>query len=282
MTEQVSKQAAEPAPPARRLGGLTRRRRPEAGLRPTVLFALAGSLTAGWVTVAVWASTPWRGELEAALGPVLGWVISILLAYVPALVIGFMLFTLLVNPYRELELVRPSGSWPAVTVLIAARNEAEAIVPTLERIAGLTYPGPVEVVLADNGSTDRTGELADEAARRFGLDYRRVVEQAPGKHRALNTALATVTAAIVVTVDADTMLHPESMTVPRRPADHGAAGPAHLCMRRGARRPQPARPLRDADAAVGLPARDQRREADAGVVQHSARRTGGVLGVLHG
>ena len=72
-------------------------------------------------------------------------------------------------------------------VLIAARNEAEAIVPTLERVAGLTYPGPVEVVLADNGSTDRTGELGDEAAKRLGLDYRRVVEQEPGKHKALNS-----------------------------------------------------------------------------------------------
>ena len=39
----------------------------------------------------------------------MGWVIPILLAYVPALVIGFMLFTLLVNPYRELELVAPAG-----------------------------------------------------------------------------------------------------------------------------------------------------------------------------
>ena len=43
----------------------------------------------------------------------MGWVIPILLAYVPALVIGFMLFTLLVNPYRELELVAPTGPWPA-------------------------------------------------------------------------------------------------------------------------------------------------------------------------
>ena len=29
--------------------------------------------------------------------------------------------------------------------------------PTLERIAELTYEGPIEVVLADNDSTDRTG-----------------------------------------------------------------------------------------------------------------------------
>jgi biofilm PGA synthesis N-glycosyltransferase PgaC len=203
--------------PARVLGGLTRRRGPEAGLRPTVLFAIVLCLNIAWVGFGVWVSGPWRHELEAALGPVMGWVIPILLAYLPGFVIGFMLFTLIVSPYRELELVAPAGPWPAgqwpdVTILIAARNEADAIEPTLERIAELTYPGPVEVVLADNGSTDRTGELGNEAARRLGLDYRRVVEQAPGKHRVLNTALATVTTPIVVTVDADTMLQRESLS----------------------------------------------------------------------
>ena len=210
MTEQASA-------PARALGGLTRRRGPEAGLRPTVLFAIVFCLDAAWVAFGVWASTPWRHELEAALGPVMGWVIPILLAYVPGLVIGFMLFTLLVSPYRELELVAPAGPWPpgrwpAVTVLIAARNEADAIGPTLERIAELTYPGPLEVVLADNGSTDGTGPRGDEAAKRLGLDYRRVDEAMPGKHQALNTALATVTTPILVTVDADTMLQRESLT----------------------------------------------------------------------
>ena len=210
MTERASASA-------RAFGGLTRRSGPEAGLRPTVLFALAGSLTFAWIGFAIWASGPWRGELEAALGPVAGWAVPILLAYIPALVIGFMLFTLLVSPYRELQLVAPAGPWPAgrwpdVTVLIAAWNEADAIELTLERIAGLTYSGSVEVVLADNGSTDRTAQLGDEAARRLGLDYRRVVEQAPGKHLALNAALATVTTPIVVTVDADTLLHSESLT----------------------------------------------------------------------
>ena len=184
MTEQASA-------PARALGGLTRRSGPEAGLRPTVLFAIVGSPDRSPGSPSrVWASDSLaRTSSRLLSAPSMGWVIPILLAYVPGLVIGFMLFTLLVNPYRELELVAPAGPWPAgrwpaVTVLIAARNEADAIVPTLERIAGLTYPGPVEVVLADNGSTDRTGELGDEAAQapraRLPASRRAGARQAPG------------------------------------------------------------------------------------------------------
>jgi biofilm PGA synthesis N-glycosyltransferase PgaC len=56
------------------------------------------------------------------------------------------------------------------------------------------------------------GERGDEAAKRLGLDYRRVDEAVPGKPQALNTALATVTTPIVVTVDADTMLQRDSLT----------------------------------------------------------------------
>ncbi len=187
------------------------------GLRPTVLFALAFGMTAVWVAFSVWVSDPWRHELEHALGPVMAWVIPIMLAYIPGLVIGFMIFTLLVSPYREPALSAPkgpwaTGQWPRVTVLIAAWNEADAIVSTLEHMAALTYPGPLEFVLADNNSTDGTAELADEAAKRLELDYRRVFEAEPGKHRALNAALETVTTPIVVTVDADTSLQEESLT----------------------------------------------------------------------
>jgi poly-beta-1,6-N-acetyl-D-glucosamine synthase len=148
---------------------------------------------------------------------VLAWVIPIFLAYIPGAVIGFMIATLLVSPYRPLALVSPPGPWPAdqwppVTVVIAAWNEEQGIVPTLERIADQTYEGPVEVVLADNNSTDRTAERAEEAARRLGLNYRRFFEPEPGKYRALNRALAGVTTPLVVTVDADTFLQREALT----------------------------------------------------------------------
>ena len=147
----------------------------------------------------------------------MAWVIPIFLAYIPGLVIGFMIFTLLITRYRALPLEAPDGEWPggewpSVTILIAAWNESEAIVPALERIADLTYRGKVEVVVADNNSTDDTAERADAAATRLGLDYRRIFEREQGKHHALNAALETVTTPLVETVDADTHQQRESLT----------------------------------------------------------------------
>ena len=183
-----------------------------------VRFAIAAVLTAAWVAFGVWASGPWRDQLADAIGPVMAWVIPVFLAYVPGLVIGFMMFTLLITRYREIPLTAPPGDshegrWPSVTVVIAAYDEQDAIVPTLERIAGLTYEGRVEVVLADNNSSDKTADLAAEAAQRLRLDYRRVFEPKPGKHQALNAVLPTVTTPIVVTVDADTFLQREALTL---------------------------------------------------------------------
>lgn len=188
------------------------RRRPSVGLRPTERFLLVGLMTAAYVGFAVWVSAPWRDDIEQALGPVMAWVIPLSIAYVPGLVIGFFMFTVLLTRYRPLELVPPDGEWPPVTVLIAAWNEEHAIERTVECLAALRYPGPIEVVLADNNSTDRTAALAAATAARHGLHYRRVLEPSAGKHFALNTALATVTTPIVVTVDADTFAMPDSVT----------------------------------------------------------------------
>ena len=200
-----------------RLGDFTPRSHPASGARPTVVFATAAALTVAYVGFSVWASGPWRGELERAIGPVMAWVIPVMLAYIPGVVVGFLMCTLLVSRYREPAPDSASARhgdgrlWPAATILIAARDEEAAIGATLERIARLSYPGSIEVVLADNGSTDRTAEIAEETARRLSLQYRRVIETAPGKHRALNTALKGVKTPLVVTVDADTFLHPRAL-----------------------------------------------------------------------
>lgn len=189
---------------------------PPPGAHVAARFAVALSLTAVYVAFAVYASAPWRSELREAIGPVMAWVIPITLAYIPAVLLGFMISTLITLRYRVPPAEPPSGSWPRgewppVTVVVAARNEESSIAATVDRIASLSYAGPIEVVLADNGSTDRTAELAAEAAGRNGLVFRRSVEPEAGKYRALNTALKDVTTPVLVTVDADTLLHRDAL-----------------------------------------------------------------------
>ena len=203
-------------PPERPRDGGHLRQAPSVGIRPTVRFAVALIFTIAYVGSAVYVSAPWRGELRDAIGPVMAWVIPALMAYIPAVVIGFMIFTLLTLRYRVPPAAPPlgtwpEGTWPPVSVVIAARNEEHAIVPTLDRISRLSYPGRVEVILADNNSTDRTAELAEQAARQSNLNFRRAFEPEPGKYRALNTALQGIKTPITVTVDADTLLHPQAL-----------------------------------------------------------------------
>jgi len=210
-------------------GGLTPRARPAFGPRPALRFTLAMTLTLAYEAFGIWFSQPWRSELEEAIGPIAAWVIPVMLAYVPALVIGFLCFTLLLTRYRPPPLEPPRGEWPAgewppLTVIIAAYNEERSIETTLEHVAASDYPGPVQVVLADNNSTDGTAGLSGAAAHRLGIDYRRSFETEAGKHHALNTALIDVTTPIVVTVDADTLLVPQALTyliarVASRPQD---------------------------------------------------------------
>ncbi|MGC9376788.1 glycosyltransferase [Streptomyces sp. MH13] len=58
------------------------------------------------------------------------------------------------------------GSWPSVCVVVPARDEAAVLPASLPSLLAQTYPGRAEVFLIDDGSTDGTGELACELARR--------------------------------------------------------------------------------------------------------------------
>ena len=60
------------------------------------------------------------------------------------------------------------GAWPSVAVVVPARDEAEVLPASLPSLLAQDYPGRAEVFLVDDGSTDGTGELARELARRGG------------------------------------------------------------------------------------------------------------------
>ena len=104
-----------------------------------------------------------------------------------------------------------SGPTLSVAFLIPALNEAHEIAETIRAIdeAAANYEGECRLYVVDNGSRDRTSELAAEAIERAeSLEGIVLRCWAPGKAHALNLGLSFVTEDVVVRIDADTLVSP--------------------------------------------------------------------------
>ena len=171
-------------------------------------FVVAQALAAGWLGVSVWLSLPWVRELAAAITIVPAVLVVCLVAYLPGWLVAFLAVSLLLDRQPPLRRTHPAVP---VTVLVAARNEADRIQETLSYIAAQDYPVPVEVLVVDNGSTDGTRAVAEAYGAATGQRVRCISESRPGKSHALNTGLAAVETELVITLDADTLLHPQAI-----------------------------------------------------------------------
>ena len=102
---------------------------------------------------------------------------------------------------------------PRVSILVAARDEEEALPAALQSLLALDYPD-YEVILVDDDSTDRTGAIADEWAKRSVAGRLKVVhnrELPPGwrgKVHALNLAANAARGEWLLATDADVVFHP--------------------------------------------------------------------------
>jgi cellulose synthase/poly-beta-1,6-N-acetylglucosamine synthase-like glycosyltransferase len=108
--------------------------------------------------------------------------------------------------------IRPDSedeySLPTVSILIAAHNEESFISQRIENALALEYPSHLmEVVVASDGSTDRTNELV----RQFG-DTVRLLDfpERQGKASILNAAIPHVRGEIVILSDANTFFEPNA------------------------------------------------------------------------
>ena len=111
--------------------------------------------------------------------------------------------------YRQLRrrpLPPVSQYHPPVSILMPAYNEERWIEESIHHadLAAGRYPGPVEIIVGNDGSTDRTAELARQAIGRL-QHARGMVVDLPhaGKSNGLNGALALASGEIVIRLDAD-------------------------------------------------------------------------------
>ena len=157
-----------------------------------------------WMSFSICLSIPWVLDLADLVSLPVSIFIITGLAYIPGYLNAFMVISLLLDRQPPFKNERPDKD---ITILIAAKNEEDKIENTLKYIAKQDYDGKIYVLLVDNGSTDKTTETAQDAAIRLNLDLTVLKEEKTGKFNALNNGLKHICTDLMITLDADTLLH---------------------------------------------------------------------------
>jgi cellulose synthase/poly-beta-1,6-N-acetylglucosamine synthase-like glycosyltransferase/peptidoglycan/xylan/chitin deacetylase (PgdA/CDA1 family) len=176
----------------------------------TVSAALGGAVPAD---APVRANDRWNGralvwtvQVADATWDVL-WLILIIVG-VLTLARTFLMFFVALGHARR----RRKRSWgppvfDPVSIIVPAYNEAETIGPAVTSLAASAHH-PTEVIVVDDASTDGTADIVEA----LGLPNVRLVRvPGGGKAKALNAGTALSRFDLVVMVDADTVVEPDSV-----------------------------------------------------------------------
>ncbi len=114
---------------------------------------------------------------------------------------------------RTDEYPETGGPRPPVSIIVPAFNEEVGIAAAVGSLAASRYAN-FEVLVVDDGSTDRTAEIVESLA----LPGVQLLRQANGgKPSALNTGIAAAAHDVIVMVDGDTVFEPDTVANLVRP-----------------------------------------------------------------
>jgi hopene-associated glycosyltransferase HpnB len=127
------------------------------------------------------------------------------------------------GPVRDRAPVARLTRWPAVAVIVPARNEASVIGASVGSLLRQDYPGPVFIIIVDDQSDDGTAAAARAVAASFpGVEVDVLTTAGPpagwtGKLWALRTGIAAAEAAArkpdyLLLTDADIVHEPDTLT----------------------------------------------------------------------
>ena len=143
-----------------------------------------------------------------SISDIIFFVITFLAVYVQI----FFLVTFIEN--RKKLVTRRSQiklkSYPAVTVIVPCWNEETTIYKTVKSLLSLNYPkDKIKILLIDDGSTDHTWEVIQQFSEYSNIKI--FHKENGGKHTALNFGLLHTDTEFVGCLDADSLVHTESL-----------------------------------------------------------------------
>ena len=102
----------------------------------------------------------------------------------------------------------PQGTWPSISVIIAARNEAHRLAGRVRNLLDQHYPGNCEIIVVSDGSSDNPASALAPFA-----DHVRLIElPSGGKPLALNAGVAAARGEILIFADTRQQFAPGAIT----------------------------------------------------------------------
>ncbi len=179
-------------------------------LRLVMMLAFA----ALWMSASLYLALPWVEELAHDTGTLAAWIIVAGIALIPGYINAFLVAGLLFD-WRPQFI--PLSDAPGLSILVAAYNEEESIEATLLSLVKQRYPGPLQIIVINDGSKDSTaaiverfisqGEIADTPFPIELIDC----ENNSGKANVLNLGLTHAKHSLIATIDADCQLYKDAL-----------------------------------------------------------------------
>ncbi len=138
-----------------------------------------------------------------------------ILFWISALIVGYVYvgYPCLLAAWARIADRRPRarafgpGEWPSISIVIAARNEAHRLGSRIRNLLEQAYPGPSEIIVVSDGSTDKPAAVL--AA--YGTAVRLIDMPAGGKPLALNAGVAAARGDVLVFADARQQFAPGAL-----------------------------------------------------------------------
>lgn len=168
------------------------------GIAPIMLVAIAPALSSVALALLGYLGPPVEALFRILMAT--GFSIAIFVSAFPiALAIKFKIL--------ERKTMGRRNQQPLVSILVPAYNEEDVISRTLESLMNLNYDKK-EIIVIDDGSTDRTGIIASWY-KQYGVKVLR--KPNGGKASALNYGMLFARGDIMITIDSDSMVTREGV-----------------------------------------------------------------------
>ena len=128
--------------------------------------------------------------------------------------ISFIFFSIMKMTQKTVSFTAANLSFrPKVTIIVPAYNEDVTIATSIKSLVNQTYKN-LEIIIMDDGSKDKTYEIAKKFEGKFkGKDIKVLTKKNGGKSRALNFAIERSKGDLIMCVDADSKLEPDAVAL---------------------------------------------------------------------